>query len=38
MVQAVTIVTALVIVLVNLLTDLAYLVVDPRMRFGAVAA
>jgi len=38
MVQALTIVIALVIVLVNLLTDLAYLVVDPRIRFGAAAA
>jgi peptide/nickel transport system permease protein len=38
MVQALTIVIALVVVVVNPLTDLAYLVVDPRIRFGAVAA
>jgi peptide/nickel transport system permease protein len=38
MVQGLTIVIALVIVVVNLLTDLAYLAVDPRIRFGAAPA
>lgn len=37
MVQGLTVVIALVIVVVNLATDLAYLVVDPRIRFGASA-
>jgi peptide/nickel transport system permease protein len=38
MVQGLTVVIALVIVVVNLLNDLAYLVIDPRIRFGAAAA
>ena len=38
MVQGLTVVIALVIVAVNLLTDLVYLIVDPRIRFGAGAA
>ena len=38
MVQGLTVVIALVIVAVNLLTDLVYLAVDPRIRFGAGAA
>jgi peptide/nickel transport system permease protein len=38
MVQGIVVVIALVIVVVNLLTDLAYLVVDPRIRFGTAAA
>jgi len=38
MVQGITVVIAVVIVFVNLLTDLVYLLVDPRIRFGAGAA
>jgi peptide/nickel transport system permease protein len=38
MVQGITVVIAVVIVIVNLLTDLLYLAVDPRIRFGAGAA
>jgi peptide/nickel transport system permease protein len=38
MVQGVTMVVALVIILVNLLTDVLYLFIDPRIRFGRVAA
>ena len=38
MVQGLTVVIALVIVAVNLLTDLVYFAVDPRIRFGAGAA
>lgn len=34
MVQGLTVVIAVVIVAVNLLTDLVYLLVDPRIRFG----
>jgi peptide/nickel transport system permease protein len=38
MVQGLTVVIAVVIVVVNLLTDLIYLLVDPRIRFGAGAS
>jgi peptide/nickel transport system permease protein len=38
MVQGLTATIAVVIVAVNLLTDLAYLALDPRMRFGVGAA
>jgi peptide/nickel transport system permease protein len=38
MVQGLVVTIAVVIVLVNLLTDLAYLVLDPRIRFGVGAA
>jgi ABC-type dipeptide/oligopeptide/nickel transport system permease component len=37
-VQGLTVTIAVVIVAVNLLTDLAYLALDPRMRFGVGAA
>jgi peptide/nickel transport system permease protein len=37
-VQGLTVVIAVVIVAVNLLTDLVYLAVDPRIRFGVGAA
>jgi peptide/nickel transport system permease protein len=38
MVQGLVVTIAVVIVLVNLLTDLAYLALDPRIRFGVGAA
>jgi peptide/nickel transport system permease protein len=38
MVQGVAMVVAFVIILVNLLTDVLYLFIDPRIRFGSVAA
>lgn len=38
MVQGVTMVVAFVIIVVNLVTDLLYLFIDPRIRFGRVAA
>jgi peptide/nickel transport system permease protein len=38
MVQGLTVTIAVVIVVVNLLTDLTYLALDPRMRFGVGAA
>lgn len=38
MVQGVTMVIALVIMLVNLLTDILYLFIDPRIRFSRIAA
>ena len=37
MVQGVSIVIAVTIVLVNLLTDVVYLFIDPRIRFGSVS-
>ena len=36
MVQGITVVVAMLIILVNLLTDILYVIVDPRIRFGAV--
>lgn len=36
-VQGITIVLATIIIVVNLVTDIAYLVADPRMRLGAAA-
>jgi peptide/nickel transport system permease protein len=38
MVQGVTMVVAFVIIIVNLLTDILYLFIDPRIRFTRVAA
>jgi peptide/nickel transport system permease protein len=38
MVQGLGILIALVVILVNLIIDVLYLVIDPRMRFSAVAA
>ncbi len=37
MVQALAMIVAVLIVLVNLVTDMLYLVVDPRIRFGGGA-
>lgn len=37
MVQGITVVVAILIIVVNLLTDVLYAIVDPRIRFGAVA-
>jgi peptide/nickel transport system permease protein len=37
-VQGVTLVVAVLVVLVNLVIDLLYVVIDPRIRFGAAAA
>jgi peptide/nickel transport system permease protein len=34
-VQGIAVVVAILIVLINLLTDILYAVVDPRIRFGA---
>jgi peptide/nickel transport system permease protein len=36
MVQGIALLTATIVVLVNFLTDVAYLLVDPRIRFGKV--
>ena len=38
MVQGVTLLVAAVIILINLLTDILYLFVDPRVRFGRGAS
>jgi peptide/nickel transport system permease protein len=38
MVQGVTLLVAAVIILINLLTDIVYLFVDPRVRFGRGAS
>jgi peptide/nickel transport system permease protein len=38
MVQGVTMVVAFVIIVVNLLTDILYLFIDPRIRFSRVAS
>jgi ABC-type dipeptide/oligopeptide/nickel transport system permease component len=38
MVQGVAMTAAFVIILVNLLTDILYLFIDPRVRFGRSAA
>jgi len=38
MVQGVTLLVAAVIILINLLTDVLYLFVDPRVRFGRGAS
>jgi peptide/nickel transport system permease protein len=38
MVQGIVILTAIVVVLVNLATDIAYLAIDPRIRFESSAA
>jgi peptide/nickel transport system permease protein len=38
MLQGITMIVAFVIIFVNLLTDLLYLFIDPRIRFGRVAA
>ena len=37
MIQGVAMTVALLIILVNLLTDIAYVIVDPRIRFGATS-
>ena len=38
MVQGIAVLTAIIVVVVNFLTDLLYLFVDPRIRFGRAAA
>jgi peptide/nickel transport system permease protein len=38
MVQGIAIVIAVVVVLVNLLTDVLYLMIDPRIRFSSIGS
>jgi peptide/nickel transport system permease protein len=38
MVQGLAVLTAIIVVVINLITDLVYVMIDPRIRFGKVAA